>query len=128
MCCSCLLEIYMVWEILSVITDVHHQAGLLLAYTKVLQMQDDADTVDIILRRRRRRTPRRSKLWVRAWLDKGIVTTGYHRLLPELRYEDYYNYLRIQTKQWELCECAVHRQWQLDARSESAVRAQAIAN
>ena len=51
MCCSCLLEIYMVWEILSVITDVHHQAGLLLAYTKVLQMQDDADTVDIILRR-----------------------------------------------------------------------------
>ena len=39
MCCLCLLEIYMtsVWEILSAITDVHHQAGLLFAYTQVLQ-------------------------------------------------------------------------------------------
>ena len=38
MCCLCLLEIYMtlVWEILSAITDVHHQAGLLLAYTNIL--------------------------------------------------------------------------------------------
>jgi len=46
-----LLEIYMtlVWEMLSAITDVHHQAGLLLAYTQVLQMQDDADAVDISL-------------------------------------------------------------------------------
>ena len=33
----CLFEIYttLVWEILSAITDVHHQAGLLIAYMKV---------------------------------------------------------------------------------------------
>jgi len=38
MCCLCLLEIYMtlVLEILSAITDVHHQAGLLFAYTQVM--------------------------------------------------------------------------------------------
>ena len=72
-CCLCLLEIYttLVLEVMSAITDVHHQAGLLLAYTQVLQMQDDADAVDIILRRRWRRTPRRSKFWVRVRQDEG---------------------------------------------------------
>ena len=36
-CCLCLLEIYMniVWEILSAITNVHTQAGLLLACTMI---------------------------------------------------------------------------------------------
>ena len=36
----------LVWDILSAITDVHHQAGLLHAYTQVLQMQDDANAVE----------------------------------------------------------------------------------
>ena len=44
------------------IADVHHQTELLLAYTRVLQMKDDADVVDIIMRRRLRRTTRRSNL------------------------------------------------------------------
>jgi len=43
MCCLCLLEIYMtlVWEILSDITDVHHQTGLLLVCTQVPQTEED---------------------------------------------------------------------------------------
>jgi len=46
MCCLCLLEIYMtlVLEILSAITDMHHQAGLLLVYTQVLQTKTKEDT------------------------------------------------------------------------------------
>jgi len=43
----------LVLGILSAITDVHHQAGLL------------------PICRLRRRTPRRSNLWVPVWLDKG---------------------------------------------------------
>ena len=41
----CLLEIYMtlVLEILSAITDVHHQTGLLLAYTPVLPTKTEED-------------------------------------------------------------------------------------
>ena len=47
MCYLCMLEIYMtlVWEISSAITDVHHQAGLLLVYTHNLMMQGDANAV-----------------------------------------------------------------------------------
>jgi len=38
MCCLCLLEIYMnlVLQIVRAISDVYHQTGLLLVYTKVL--------------------------------------------------------------------------------------------
>jgi len=44
-------------------------------------MQDDGDDVDIILRRRRRRTPRCSKLWVRTWLDEGRrLMHGHYRV------------------------------------------------
>ena len=60
------MERYMQINIILTTTDMHHQAVLLLAYTQVLQIQDDADAVDIILRRRRRRNPRRNNLWVRA--------------------------------------------------------------
>jgi len=35
----------LVWKILSAITDVHHQAGILLAYTHILQMLDDVNAV-----------------------------------------------------------------------------------
>ena len=43
MCCLCLHELYMtlVLKILRAITDVHHQAGLLLAYTQVLQTKTE---------------------------------------------------------------------------------------
>ena len=43
MCCLCLLEIYMtlVLEILSAITDVHHQAGLLHACLYVGSVDED---------------------------------------------------------------------------------------
>ena len=46
MCCLCLLEIYMtlILEILSVITDVHHQTGLLLVCTQVLQTKTEEET------------------------------------------------------------------------------------
>ena len=40
-------------------TDVQQQAGLLLAYMQVLQIQDDAEAVDLILKRRRRTCARR---------------------------------------------------------------------
>ena len=62
MCCLCLLEIYMtlVLEILSAITDVHHQAGIL--------------PIRRFCRRRWRRTPMRSKLWVRAYNANKMPT------------------------------------------------------
>ena len=76
----------------------------------------DADAVDIILRRRRR-TPRRSNPWVRAWQTKAdcrwMVTTRYHtcRLMPDLRYADsYFNYLRMQTKRRQRIESSVNTQ------------------
>ena len=45
MCCLCLLELYMtlVLEKLRAITDVHHQAGLLFAYTQVLSTKTRED-------------------------------------------------------------------------------------
>ena len=92
-----------------------HQVELLLAYTQVLQMQNDADTVDVILRQRRRRTPRRSSLLVRAWLDEGrrLMHDHYHGFMPELRYKDpisYLNYLRMQTKRRQHSASAVNVQ------------------
>ena len=57
-------------------------------------MQDDTDAVDIILRRRRIRTPMRSNILVRAWLDEGrrLVHGHCYGLMPELRYEDPISY------------------------------------
>jgi hypothetical protein len=50
---------------------VRHQAGLLLAYMHVQQVQDDAKVVDLIHRRRRRKAPMHRRVWVRQWLDVG---------------------------------------------------------
>ena len=80
----------------------HRQAGLvhLLAYMNIQQAQDDADIVGIIQQRRRRRALRRRRVWVRQWLDvdRRLQYGHYHRLMPELRYEDpvsFFNFLRV---------------------------------
>jgi len=101
---------------MSAITDVHHQAGLLLAYTQVLQMQDDADAVDIILRRRWRRTPRRSKFWVRVRQDEGRRLIHYRVSLatawaaiwgPCQLFQLHPNVNKTPSAPWELREHAV---------------------
>ena len=38
------IYIHLVWEILIAITDVHHQTGLQLAYTQVLDTKTEEDT------------------------------------------------------------------------------------
>ena len=80
----------------------HRQAGLvhLLAYMNIQQAQDDADIVGIIQQRRRRRALQRRRVWVRQWLDvdRRLQYGHYHRLMPELRYEDpvsFFNFLRV---------------------------------
>ena len=80
----------------------YRQAGLvhLLAYMNIQQAQDDANIVGIIQQRRRRRALRRRRVWVRQWLDvdRRLQYGHYHRLMPELRYEDpvsFFNFLRV---------------------------------
>ena len=75
-------------------------AGLFLAYMQVQQVQDNANVVHLIQRRRRRMAPRRRRVWVRQWLDvdRRLQYGHYHRLMCELRYEDpssYFNLLRV---------------------------------
>ena len=60
------MEWYIEINIRLTIPDVHGQAMKLLAYMQVLHMQNDADEMGIILRRRRSRTHMRSNLWVPA--------------------------------------------------------------
>ncbi len=65
-----------------------------------MQVQDDANVVHLIQRRRRRRAPRGWRVWVRQWLDvdRRLQYGHYHRLMYELRYEDpasYFNFLRV---------------------------------
>ena len=65
--------------------------------------------MDDIILRLRRRTERRSKLWIQAWLDEGreLMHGHYHRFMHKLRYDDpasNLNYTRIQKK---LCQCSV---------------------
>ena len=74
------------------------QAGLFLAYVHVQQVQDDANVVHIIQRRRRRRAPGRRRVWVCQWLDvdRRLQYGHYHRRMYDLRYEDpasYFNFL-----------------------------------
>lgn len=84
-------------------SDVRQKAGLLLAYTSMQAQQftDAADAVHIILGRRRwRRAQGRRMLLVRPWLKEArrFQHGHFHRLMPELRYEDpssYFNYLRV---------------------------------
>ena len=76
------------------------QAGLFLTYMHVQQVQDYANVVHLTQRRRRRRAPRHSRVWVRQWLDvdRRLQYGHYHRLMYELRYEDlasYFNFLRV---------------------------------
>ena len=78
------------------------QAGLLLAYMQVQQVQDDANVLHIIQRRRRRRAPRRRRVCIRQWLDvdRRLQYGHYHRLMCELRYADpasYFNCLCVPT-------------------------------
>ena len=130
-CGLCLLEIYinLVWEILSAITNGHHQAGLLPAYTK-----DGADAVDIILRRRRRRPLRRSKLWVRAWLDVDRrLMHGHYRVSyatdwaaicgPCQLFQLPPNVNKPRSAQWELSERTVHTQCARRGNSMHALKA-----
>ena len=83
----------------NIIMDVERQqAGLFIAYMHVQQVQDDANSVHLIQIRRRRRAPRRRKVWVRQWLDvdRRLQYGHYHPLMYELRYEDpasYFNFL-----------------------------------
>lgn len=84
-------------------SDVRQKAGLLLAYTSMQAQQftDAADAVHIILGRRRwRRAQGRRMLLVRPWLKEArrFQHGHFHRLMPELRYEDpssYFNYLAL---------------------------------
>ena len=82
------------------------QVGLCLAYMQVQQVQDDANVVHLIQRRRRRRAPGRKRVWVRQWLDvdRRLQYGHYHRLMCELRYEDlvsYFNFLRVTPDMFE---------------------------
>jgi hypothetical protein len=87
-------------NVLFTMDEERQQAVILLSCIQMQHVYDYSDMVHIILRRRRRRPKRRRRFWVRPWLDESrrIEHGHFHRLMPELRYEDpasYLNYLRV---------------------------------
>ena len=86
---------------------------------------DDADAVDIILRRRRRKTPSDSNLWVRAWLDES------RRLIHGHTWTVISTIRECRQKHRQRNVSAVNAQCTRRARRDNsmiAIRAQAITN
>lgn len=54
--------------VLLIMDNGQRQVGLALAAVHLQNVQVDGDIVRVILARRRRRAPRRRRVWVRSWL------------------------------------------------------------